>query len=257
MQSSGRSKAYVIQIINKMPNGQDEFEYTDEVLAILEKFLSPERLAPYYSQARGDRWVAIKLYERNTELSEALYGVLQGLEVTLRNAIHNALTEGLGTASWYDKVVLEDSERDSLQEARHKLIEKCVAETPGRIIAELTFAFWVRLTAGVYEKSVWVPHLRRMFPIRLQRGVIHGRLVELKTLRNRIAHHERIIYKRDAQEDYRKLLETIGWVSPDVREWVRETNCFLERFAKRIPKKPKTEPARPAEAESAPEGHTG
>lgn len=243
--------------INKMPNGQDDFEYTDEILTIFEKFLSPERLAAYYGQARGDKWIAIRLYERNTELSEALYGVLQGLEVTLRNAIHNALTELLGTASWYDKIILEDSERDSVTEARSKIAEKCVSETPGRIIAELTFAFWVRLTTGIYEKSLWVPCLRRIFPVRLQRSVIHGRLVELKTLRNRIAHHERIIFKRDPQEDYRKLLETIGWVSPDVREWVRETNCFPDRFEKRIPKKPKTEPGSGAQTTSAQNEPTG
>ena len=113
------------------------------------------------------------------------------------------------------------------------------------MVAELTFAFWVRLTTGTYEKALWVPHLRRIFPIRRRRTEIHGRLVELKTLRNRIAHHERILGKRDLEEDYRKLLEIIGWLSGDVREWVRETNCFPERFAKRIPKKPK--PEKPAE----------
>lgn len=228
-----------------MHNGQDEFEYTDEALARFEKLLSPERLAAYYTQARGDKWVAIRLYERNTELSEALYGVLQGLEVTLRNAIHNVLTERIGSACWYDKISLEDSEKQSLYDAKKKISERNVPETPGRVIAELTFAFWVRLTTGSYEKALWVPYLRRIFPIRLQRSKIHGRLVELKTLRNRIAHHERILWKRDLEEDYRKLLETIGWLSEDVREWVKKTNCFPERFAKGIPKKPK--PAKTAE----------
>ncbi len=44
---------------------------------------------------------AIRLYERNTELSEALYGVVQGFEVTLRNAVHNILGASLGT-TWYE-----------------------------------------------------------------------------------------------------------------------------------------------------------
>ncbi|HET6841774.1 MAG TPA: Abi family protein [Candidatus Angelobacter sp.] len=234
-----------------MPNSQDEFEYTDEVLTIFEKFLSPERLAAYYALARGDKWVAIHLYERNTEISEALYGVLQGLEVALRNAIHNVLTKGLGAPDWYDKIHLQNSELEALRQARSKIAERMVEETPGRIVAELTFAFWVRLLAWPYEKSLWVPHLRRIFPMRFTNpSVIHGRLVELKTLRNRIAHHERIL-GRDLEKDYAALLETIGWVSPDVREWVRETNCFEERFAKRIPKKPKPQLPEAEEAISA------
>jgi len=228
----------------------EEFEYSDEVLVLFEKFLSPERLAAYYSMARGDKWVAIRLYERNTELSEALYGVLQGLEVTLRNAIHNVLTAGVGTAQWYDKLPLEESEQNALAEARAKIAERVVLETPGRVVAELTFAFWVRLLTGGYEKVLWVPYLHRIFPIRRKRSEIHGRLVDLKTLRNRIAHHERILNKRMPEGDYTKLLETIGWMSGDVREWVRETNCFEERFAKRIPKKPKREPE-PVDMKSA------
>jgi hypothetical protein len=76
----------------------------------------------------------------------------------------------------------------------------------------------------------------------LQRKRIHDRLINLKTLRNRIAHHERIIYKRNPEKDYADLLETIGWVSQDFRAWVEHTNCFAERLAKRIPKKPTTAP---------------
>jgi len=51
---------------------QVEFAYTDAELATIERYLSPERLTPYLRQSRGDKWVAVRLYERNTEISEAL-----------------------------------------------------------------------------------------------------------------------------------------------------------------------------------------
>jgi len=235
--SSGRTKAYEHEISNQMPMSQEEFQYTDEVLARLEKYLSPERLAAYYGLARGDKWVAIRLYERNTELSEALYGVIQGLEVALRNAIHNVMTTRAGSPAWYDSIPFEEDEREAIGEAKRKIAERPAPVTPGRVIADLTFGFWVKLFTGSYEKSLWVPTLRKIFPLMVGRKLLHGRLVELKTLRNRIAHHERIV-ERDLLKDYASIIETIGWLSPDVQRWVSATNCFNERFGKKLPKKP-------------------
>ena len=56
-------------------NSQEPFPYDERTLATIEKYVSSERLAAYMSYARGDKWVAVRLYERNTEISEALYGV--------------------------------------------------------------------------------------------------------------------------------------------------------------------------------------
>ena len=230
-----------------MTEGQPEFRYDDKTLGTLEKYLSPERLAAYINFARGDRWVAIRLYERNTEISEALYGIIQPLEVTLRNAIHNTLSELLGGPEWYDKFPLVGPEQDALEEAKRKVLDRPAVLTPGRIIAELTFSFWGRLFSDSYDKTLWVPHLRKIFPLKLQnrRSLVRGRLLQLKTLRNRIAHHERLICGRQkVQQDYDDILETIGWVSPTVKLWVESTNCCQERFTRPLPKKPK--PALPA-----------
>jgi hypothetical protein len=82
------------------------------------------------------------------------------------------------------------------------------------------------------------------FPLRLdgKRSLIQGRLVELRALRNRIAHHERITCgKRNIQKDYAELLETIGWISKPMKNSVEQTNCFEERFAKKLPKKASSE----------------
>lgn len=183
---------------------------------------------------RGDHRAAIQMYERNTELSEALYGVTQGLEVALRNAIHGIMTTRIGSPAWYDHIGLDEPERKSIDDAKDKILDKPQPVTPGRVVAELTFGFWVKLTAGPYEKLLWVPYLNRIFPIKIRRTTLHGRLVEIKTLRNRIAHHERIVGKRDLPQDYRDTLEAIGWISSPIRAWVEHTNCFEERYAKKL-----------------------
>ena len=240
---------------------QAEFQYDDKALVTIEKYIAPEWLAAYVNHARGDKWVAIRLYERNTEISEALYGVIQALEITLRNAIHNVLSEQLGGPEWYESFSLADSERETVEEVKKNVLDRPATLTPGRVIAELTFAFWGRLFSDSYDKTLWVPHLRKIFPLKLQNGrrYIHGRLVELKTLRNRIAHHERLICGRQkVKQDYADIMETIGWVNPTIRQWVESTNCCQERFTKPLPKKPKTtfeakmhdvEPGTPSSAE--------
>ena len=93
-----------------MPTRQGPFEYTDQAVTAIEKSLSPERLARYISAAQGNKKRAIQLYERNTALSEALYGVIQGLEIALRNALHNTLRKELGRDDWYDHAGLEEKD---------------------------------------------------------------------------------------------------------------------------------------------------
>jgi hypothetical protein len=217
---------------------QDNFLNVDHTLVPFDKYLSSERLAPYLDQARGDMWVAIRLHERNRELSEALYGVIQGLELTLKNAFHGALTDRLGSPDWYDKFTFQDSEHYAITETKDKIRERGAAVTSARVVAELNFSFWVRLSSFQYEDTLWFPCLVRLFPIRIRRPKVQDRLKNLKTLRNRIAHHQRILYKRNLEADYVELIETIGWISSDMRKWVEHTNCFLERYAKRLPEKP-------------------
>ena len=220
-----------------MADGQVDFDITDERLKAFEKCISPERLAGYYALARGDRRIGILLYERNTELSEALYGVIQGLEVTLRNAIHNVVADQLGAKDWYDKVGLAASEVEAIDKAKESILEAAEIVTPGRVVAEVNLGFWVRLIGGYYDKTLWTPYIRRVFPLKVKRRVLHGRLMSLKSLRNRIAHHQRIIGgKRDLTQDYADLLETIAWISPTVSEWIAATNCFPVRAAKKLRK---------------------
>jgi hypothetical protein len=214
------------------------FDDAEVNLRRLERAISAERLKPYLVRARGDLWVALELYRRDTELSEALYGVVQGYEVFLRNVTTTALTKGFGAEAWWDKAFLRDRERNDVQDAIDCISDRGAAVTTGRVIAELNLGFWTNLYSNYYEHELWVPHLRKLFPISMQRKRLHDRLEDIKLLRNRIAHHESLL-RRDVQRDYTNLLETIGWISPTVRSWIESSSCFEERFAKRIPKRTK------------------
>jgi hypothetical protein len=76
------------------------FLYGEGQIAALEAAMSAERFDAYVRRASGDRAMAVKLYERNTALSEALFGVVQAVEVSLRNALHTTLAKAF-TKEWY------------------------------------------------------------------------------------------------------------------------------------------------------------
>ena len=54
---------------------------------------------------------------------------------------------------------------------------------------------------------------------RLSRKAAHAPLDYLRTLRNRIAHHEPI-FNRHLAKDHERILEVAGWLSPPIRTWI-------------------------------------
>ena len=131
-----------------------KFSYTDDLLDELEVSLSRERLGTYLDATAGDRKGAIKLYAWNTAVSAAFYGPLQGLEVTLRNAIHRRLAERYGEA-WYDNpdAGLDRGAVERIASARMELARDGHDEGPARIVAALSFGFWVSLLRSGWPRG--------------------------------------------------------------------------------------------------------
>ena len=208
------------------------FAYTSEVLDELEDSLSPERLGTYLIAARGDRQQALRLHVRNTTLSAAFYGPLQGLEVALRNALHKRLVERYGP-SWYDdpQAGLDRGALERVRTARSELARGGHGDSSSRMVATLSFGFWVSLLGpggrtesgrkANYEMTLWRPAVRAAFAHRatLTRRQVHRPLNDLRTLRNRIAHHEPIL-GRKLIKDHDRILDVCGWISPATRAWI-------------------------------------
>ena len=206
------------------------FEYTPENLSKLERTLSADRLTPYRATVDNDLGRAVRLYEQNVLLAESLYGILQGLEVALRNTIHAQLAEDYGQAAWWDAIRLEAEQLAMLRNAKEILKRAGRPPDAGRIVAELAFGFWTGLISPKYE-GLWRDHLVKIVPRRpMQRVELHTRLTSIRKLRNRVAHHEPIL-GRPLQKDVNQIFDTIAWLSPMTARWVRSNASFAERFA--------------------------
>jgi hypothetical protein len=197
-------------------------------LRLLERRLSPERLAPYRAATDGDLARAVRLYEQNADLSAAFWLVLCDVEILVRNAAHDQLTAWsaaeYGQPAWYldHGRVFNPRTRGDIAAARHHLAASGRRETPGRVVAELPLGFWRFLLSARYERSLWLPCLRGAFPGIDGHGLrrdVHDAVRELHLLRNRIAHHEPI-YNRPLGALHEIALTTAGWVCPVTRRWI-------------------------------------
>lgn len=224
--------------------GVNTFAVNNVLLDALEISLSPERMATYLAAVSGDREKALRLYTWNTAASAAFYGPLQGLEVALRNAMHQRLA-GIFGSNWYDNptCTLDVGARERVDAAKRNLVRDGYSADPPHVVAALAFGFWVSLlgrggrTAGPgspranYDMSLWRPALYRAFPnVRKPRADVHRPLDFLRTLRNRIAHHEPI-FGRHLAADYNHILEVTGWICVDTRNWIAHHSRVLDILA--------------------------
>ena len=199
----------------------------------LRKAISHERLEAY--RLRGTDGTDLNLlahYAWNISLCESLYPALQGLEVVLRNSIHDAATENYGSEKWYDdpRVVHNLREQEAIKSAKEALLREHKLAEAGRIIAELRFGFWTSLFDVRYEQVLWPRLLKAAFPglprrIRTRKE-LSRRLNRIRNLRNRVFHHEPIWYWSDLPQQHNELIETIGWVNPAMQQMIK----IMDRF---------------------------
>jgi len=204
----------------------------------IELALSPERFRPYVLRAGGSRVRAVQIYERNTAISEALYGVTQA-EVAVRNAMNRSLVSAFGEI-WFDIAPLEDRQREKIAAAKVELTRSKRPISTGALVAELSFGFWTALGSKTYEKSLWVPCLHKAFHAvtidpktnnvtTYNRNEIFDRLDSIRDLRNRIAHHEPIL-KYDLPRKFNEVIRALEWVCPTSAQWMQSTNNFWQRY---------------------------
>lgn len=203
--------------------------YTPAVIASLEKGLSYERLTRYTRITNGDPERRLRLYLWNTELCAALYLPVQGLEVVLRNALHEELAKVYGV-DWFNHAGLPLAHVQStmLKEVQARLKKQGKSIKPASIVAELSLGFWVALLGKDYDATLWRTCLYKAFvnrPTPFKRKSIHRDLEVIRYLRNRIAHHEPIL-RPDLQKVHGRILVAVNWFSTEFSGWMASHSRF-------------------------------
>ncbi len=186
----------------------------------LKKAIFQDRLAVYMTDG-VDETTAIARYIYNIELCKSLYPLINIFEVTLRNNIDLSLSIFFETSDWNTVIPLLQSEMMMLTEAQLKIKRNGKKFSHGRLVAELTLGFWVALMGRKYNTQ--------SFQFAIIKNSLHGcpknqkssstiqkNLSEIRYLRNRIAHHERILHWKDLKQKHDLILNFIFWLNPDM-----------------------------------------
>jgi hypothetical protein len=210
------------------------------VRAAWEQALSSGRFATYLTAAGGDDGRALDLYRWNGKVAGA-WVPLHGLaEVTIRNAIHDALRHGFGRDAWWDHVRLDRRTAENIGQATAR-IQLNYPLTPGRVVAELTLGDWVRLLGaggrrdGVavdYVKTLWRPHLAPRFKGASDRRTFHNEVERIRVFRNRIAHHEPLL-KTNHLAEFDRLVDLMAIVNPVIADEIRLDTSIATLAAQR------------------------
>jgi len=194
---------------------------------LLIEVISPERFRPFLDACGGDRARALRLYAWDSEVARALQSPLRDLEVSLRNRVHRRLVERDGRDDWWDVPRTRPNEKGQqrLRRARTTLARRRPYRPfgPCDIVAQLSFGFWVSLfgdggRGGNYTMKYWHPSLKQLFPeYGGDRVSLHLELDRMRTLRNRIAHHESI-FQRHLAKDLDTALRLLRCISPETAD---------------------------------------
>jgi hypothetical protein len=196
--------------------------------------LASERMEAYRQHDGAEPKVCLARYIWNMALCETLYSPLQMAEVALRNAMHQALAARYHTADWFSPAQdrLLGWQNEKIVEARKTLESMGKPTNPGRMIAELSFGFWTGFFNHKHARSGLGHYLvRGAFPHAprdersMERMDLHWKCI--RTLRNRVFHHERIVHFTDLEAQHTRILDVIGWIRPELRQLA----AALDRFA--------------------------
>lgn len=205
--------------------------------------LSAPRLATYedvlknVSQNASDTTDVLNLYLWNAEMSGALLFPMQLCEVTIRNAVSQAIASAYEEDwPWNQAFVrsLANNEKQDLSKGI-STFEHSPSMT-GKVVAAMTLNFWEKMFTARHDDRIWNQKLRVVFPnldpgltVADARERIYGFMNDVRTLRNRIAHHEPI-FNCDINGNYKKIQWLIGIRCEKTAAWVeanQRVSCLL------------------------------
>ncbi|MDE3008580.1 MAG: Abi family protein [Acidobacteriota bacterium] len=225
--------------------------------------ISIPRLNPYDSAADGNQSLSLDLYRYNLDLSAAFYELIGLVEVVLRNALNDRLSNTYGS-NWFSNHELFDDRtlREFERCWRYSGLPNGVTGSTisnGKFISRLSFGTWTNLLdAGGYqgkeptrfkcdyENLFWRPCLHSAFPNSIgTRKPIYLRASQIQMIRNRVAHHEPLLWgfvDRTSNRDrvsvtkaHSLILEFADLMDSDIGNWLR-TDDKIHLLLKAVPK---------------------
>ena len=200
-----------------------------------ERVISKERLRRYLIACNNDTRKAMLLYRYNLKISKEMFLIISCFEVALRNNIDNEMKKAFGY-DWLRDSILKNGifYNDKRAIKTKAIIEYTYYElnnngsyTHSKLLTEMGFGVWKYMfNNAMYSLSGKC--LLRVFPNKSKSSstnkynntYIFNELDKINILRNRIAHHEPICFKKPAHIDtstikncYDSIMTLFSWMN--------------------------------------------
>ena len=232
-----------------------QFILTDDTLNAIKVVLSDARIRPYILAANNDLGKAIRIYEINIQLCEALYPSLHTVEVALRNAIDKSLSYTYEKDwLWNQKLRFNSQEKNLIQKStddiKYEITQKYKDNSrpqkiikselnnitiKNKVIAELNFGFWKALIVEkYYQPSIFNRCSRHIFHYAETQErnvtVVRDLIPKINSFRNRVFHHEPIWNDKELYCKYQEVYRLIKWICPTTANWIKCSDRFIEVY---------------------------
>lgn len=209
-----------------MAERQQPFLYSQDRIDSLERVLSRQRFSTYLKAAGFCAELAFELYLYNARLAKAFLFPLHVMEVLLRNAVDEVLSNRF-TPDWH----LDPRLRRTLTAESQATLIKAVARATKNdnsvakddVVSRLTFDFWSNLFRPHYDRPIWQTGMTRLLPNAqaMTRARFKPLVMSINQFRNRIAHHEPI-FALNVSNQYKDILTAIGYRSGIAALWLKK-----------------------------------
>lgn len=186
----------------------------------------------YITEKRFSKYESLTQYEENLLLSKQYYIPLSILEVSLRNAINHHF-EKFYSAGWlmHEASFLQKDHLAKIFDAKQKIKSRKETLTKDKLIAELSFGFWVNLFKSSYDRQMRIANLKQIFTnlpskeIKLiNRNELFTIINHIRNFRNRIFHHEKIVNKPEFLNIETEINEILNYLSEDLLIFSKRIN---------------------------------
>mgnify|MGYP003640520356 FL=1 len=141
-------------------------------LAEIKKGLSTEKLETYRQvfSCKSDHEL-IAVYMSMQSIMSHFFTVVQLLEVTLRNSIHQSASEQFEDPEWFKTKAISDQSKNQVTQAEQQCLDEVGAKyTTNDLVSRLPFGFWVHMLSRDYNNSrdkdhnLWQFKFNQCFP---------------------------------------------------------------------------------------------
>lgn len=214
---------------------------------ILYSIFSKARMQPYLKN-NDDAKLVLSGYHDNIMLSEAMIPTLHYFEICLRNRIDYILKKHF-SPTW----LLHLPNHLMISEQDKKKIEDIISKTRrvnkrephhDDVVAQMTFGFWCAFFHRKYDPVIWhrKDTIKTVFPNLLRhnrkRMYVEDKILILKEIRNRIAHHEPVWNRKisilDAHTVAHELIFAMSSEATSLLKTIDRFPSIYEKLTKKI-----------------------